>query len=543
MKVGIAQINTIVGDLNGNSKLISEAYQRLIQNGAELVVFPELTVCGYPPLDLLLKKSFIAECLETAEALAAQSTIPLIFGTPLLNENSTGNALYNGAYVCENHQVVAKVKKRLLPTYDVFDEKRYFEPGKEAVCLSINGTRVGITICEDIWVGAESKKLYDINPVEELHKSKPELMVNLSASPWHMRKVDSRLKFLRKTSLLLQCPTLYCNAIGGNDELIFDGNSKVISKDGQCRTLLKSFESDEKVVDLDELETLKPVIHSENNIAHIHNALVLGLKDYTRKTGFQKAVIGLSGGIDSAVTAAIAVRALGKENIMGVSLPSSISSQHSRDDAQDLARKLDIEYHSIPIAEIVHSIETTLHPMFNNLPTDVTEENIQARSRGIVLMALSNKFGSILLTTGNKSEMAVGYCTLYGDMAGGLAVLSDVLKTKVYDLARYINRESEIIPDSTITKPPSAELRPDQKDEDSLPPYDLLDTILKKYIEDGMTRADIMKEGFEEELVKDIARKVDLNEYKRKQAPPGLKISSLAFGIGRRIPIVQKYIG
>jgi NAD+ synthase (glutamine-hydrolysing) len=543
MKIGLAQINTVVGDLAGNSKLISDAYQRLVHAGAEIVVFPELTVCGYPPHDLLFKKTFIQECLSTAEQLASQATIPLIFGVPIKNENPKGNRLYNGAFVCQNGQVTAKVKKRLLPTYDVFDEKRYFESGTETACIEIDGKKVGITICEDIWVDGDETGLYDVDPIKELIHQKPDLLINLSASPWHVRKINSRLKYLRNTSLRLNCPTVYCNAVGGNDELIFDGNSKVVSSDGQCRVILKGFKSDEAVVDLGKLADLPGINHAEEGLSNIHRALILGLRDYTHKTGFKKAVIGLSGGIDSAVTAAIAVEALGRENVMGVSLPSSISSEHSRDDAQQLARNLGIEYHSVPIADIVKSVESTLQPLFAGLPIDVTEENIQARSRGIVLMALSNKFGSILLTTGNKSEMAVGYCTLYGDMAGGLAVLSDVLKTVVYDLAKYINRDQEIIPESTITKPPSAELRSDQKDEDSLPPYPLLDTILRKYIEEGMTRADIIQDGYDSEIVQDIARKVDRNEYKRKQAPPGLKITSLAFGIGRRIPIVQKYVG
>ena len=543
MKIGIAQINTIVGDLSGNSELILSAYGRLVEDGADVVVFPELTVCGYPPHDLLFKQTFIRECLITAETIAAQTTVPLIFGTPIINEKPRGNRLFNGAFVCRDGKVIATVRKRLLPTYDVFDEKRYFASGEETTCIEIDGKKVGITICEDIWVDGDEKSRYSIDPIQELIPKKPDLHINLSASPWHIRKIHSRLKYLRNTSVRLGCPTIYCNAVGGNDELIFDGNSKVISADGQCRVMLKDFETDEAVVDLDSLNALPAIEHSENDVAKIHRALVLGLRDYAHKTGFKKAVLGLSGGIDSAVTAAIATEALGKENVMGISLPSSISSQHSRDDAKELAENLGIEFHAVPIADIVSAVESTLQPLFKGLPLDVTEENIQARSRGIVLMALSNKFGSMLLTTGNKSEMAVGYCTLYGDMAGGLAVLSDVLKTVVYDLARYLNRDGEVVPESTITKPPSAELRPDQKDEDSLPPYPLLDTILRKYIEEGMTRADIIAEGYDPEIVNDIARKVDRNEYKRKQAPPGLKITSLAFGIGRRIPIVQKYVG
>ncbi len=543
MKIGIAQINTIVGDLSGNKQIILDSYRSLIAQGADLVVFPELTVSGYPPLDLLFKHTFVTECENTAEEIAKTTSIPLIIGCPVRNLSKTGKGLFNAAYVCGEGKVLKIVHKRLLPTYDVFDEKRYFEPGKEAGLINIGGKKVAITICEDIWTDEENKNGYDLDPVQELVSHKPDLLVNLSGSPWHVQKTGFRLRFLKNASLKLQCPSIYCNLVGGNDELIFDGSSKVISSDGECRVRLNSFETDSALIDLKQLHSMETIKLPENDLDCIFRALVLGVRDYAHKTGFKKAVIGLSGGIDSAVTAVIAAEALGKENVSGVSLPSTISSQHSRDDAKDLADNLGIPYYSIPIGKVVESVESTLEPMFKDLPVDVTEENIQARSRGILLMALSNKFGSLLLTTGNKSEMAVGYCTLYGDMAGGLAVLCDVLKTVVFDLARYINREQEIIPDSTITKPPSAELRPDQKDEDSLPPYPLLDDILKKYIEEELTRNDIIRQGYDADLVKEIARKVDLNEYKRKQAPPGLKITTLAFGIGRRIPIVQKYVG
>ena len=543
MKIGITQINTIVGDLSGNKQLILNSYQSLVAKGAEIVVFPELTISGYPPLDLLFKRSFISECESTANEIAKQITIPAIMGCPVQNRDQVGKPLFNAALVMAQGKILKSAHKRLLPTYDVFDESRYFESGKTPEYIDIDGKRIALTICEDIWVDDESNNGYELDPVEELKGAKPDLLINLSGSPWHVRKTGSRLRFLKNAARKLNCPAVYCNLVGGNDELIFDGSSKVICADGICRLRLKAFESDESVINVDELETIEEVSTHENDLDSIQKALVLGLRDYAHKTGFKKAVIGLSGGIDSAVTAVIAAEALGKENVTGVSLPSAISSQHSRDDARELAENLGINYHSVPIAEVVTAVENTLAPLFQGLKVDVTEENIQARSRGVLLMALSNKFGSLLLTTGNKSEMAVGYCTLYGDMAGGLAVLSDVLKTVVFDLAKHINRERVLIPVSTITKPPSAELRPDQKDEDSLPPYPVLDEVLKKYIEDGMTRADIIKEGFDPELVREIARKVDLNEYKRKQAPPGLKITSLAFGIGRRIPIVQKFVG
>lgn len=543
MKIGIAQINTLVGDLDGNRQLILEAYQSLIRQGAECVVFPELTVSGYPPLDLLCKPSFVRECVAVAESIAAQSTVPLIFGCPVPNPSRVGKPLFNGAYVCAEGKVLHVAHKRLLPTYDVFDEKRYFEPGSHPELIHLFGKTVALTICEDIWVDAEESNGYAIDPVNELVPHKPDLLINLSGSPWHVRKTGFRLRYLRNAAQTLKCPAVYCNLIGGNDELVFDGSSKVVCEQGVCRLHLKSFETDAAVVDLNTLPSLPPSDPPENDLSSIYQALVLGVRDYAGKTGFRKAVIGLSGGIDSAVTAAIAADALGPENVTGISLPSRISSQHSQDDARALAENLGIAFHTIPIAELVSAVECTLEPLFRETQPDVTEENIQARSRGILLMALSNKFGSLLLTTGNKSEMAVGYCTLYGDMAGGLAVLSDVLKTVVFDLARFLNREWERIPESTITKPPSAELRPDQKDEDSLPPYPVLDEILQLYIEEGYTRADIIASGHAADLVNEIARKVDLNEYKRKQAPPGLKITRLAFGIGRRIPIVQRFIG
>ncbi|MEQ9824815.1 MAG: NAD+ synthase [Puniceicoccaceae bacterium] len=543
MKIGIAQINTIVGDLSGNRTRMLEAYRHLIDQGAECIVFPELTVSGYPPLDLLFKPSFVSQCVATATSIAEQSTIPLIFGCPVPNPSQVGKPLFNGAYVCADGKVLHIAHKRLLPTYDVFDEKRYFEPGKTPEIIELAGKRIALTICEDIWVDSENQNRYDVDPVQELLPHQPDLLINLSGSPWHVRKTGFRLRFLANAARLLGCPAVYCNLIGGNDELIFDGASKVVCAEGLCRQHLRQFETDAAVVDLDALSSLPPLDSPENDLDCIYRALVLGVRDYAHKTGFRKAVIGLSGGIDSAVTAAIAADALGPENVTGISLPSQISSQHSQDDARDLAQNLGIAFHTIPIANVVSAVESTLEPLFRDTRRDVTEENIQARSRGILLMALSNKFGSLLLTTGNKSEMAVGYCTLYGDMAGGLAVLSDVLKTVVFDLAHYLNRDGVRIPESTLTKPPSAELRPDQKDEDSLPPYPLLDAILQLYIEQGLTRTDIIAQGHDAELVNEIARKVDLNEYKRKQAPPGLKITRLAFGIGRRIPIVQGFVG
>jgi NAD+ synthase (glutamine-hydrolysing) len=543
MKIGIAQINTIVGDLIGNQKLILDAYADLLNRGAELVVFPELTVCGYPPLDLLLKRSFVQECESAVHAIAEQSTIPMILGAPARNASGRGKPCHNTAWVCANGRILRQVHKQLLPTYDVFDEKRYFEPGPPSQPIQIGGKIIAITICEDIWVDDGGSSEYDTDPVIALQPTHPDVLINLSGSPWYMGKQGYRLHFMQRAARTLNCPVVYCNLVGGNDELVFDGSSKVVCAEGHCRSRLASFCSENRVVDLDQPGDLPALEPLEQGMEAVYHALVLGVRDYAQKTGFRSAIIGLSGGIDSAVTAVIAAEALGHENVTGVSLPSAISSQHSRDDARELAENLGIRYETIPIHPVVAAVEQTLQPQFANTRRDVTEENIQARSRGILLMALSNKFGSLLLTTGNKSEMAVGYCTLYGDMAGGLAVLCDVFKTVVFKLAEWINRDRIIIPVSTITKPPSAELRPDQKDEDSLPPYPILDAVLKGYIEEGMNRADLIKAGFDSELVKEITRKVDLNEYKRKQAPPGIKITSLAFGMGRRIPIVQKYIG
>jgi NAD+ synthase (glutamine-hydrolysing) len=545
MKIGLAQINTTVGDIPGNQELILSAYQRLIDQGAELVVFPELCVCGYPPLDLLHKRRFVEDCEGSTRAIAERTTVPLLIGSPVRREGDSGNPIFNAAVLCADGAIVGFTAKRLLPTYDVFDERRYFQAGPTTRCMEVRGFRIGVTVCEDVWVGDTETRLYEENPIEDLRHQRPQVLINLSASPWHRRKGRVRHFHLSAAARRLQCPVIYCNAVGGNDELIFDGNSLAIDGKGNCRLRLSSFTSDEGILDTETMQSLPilPADTEENDIAQVYDALTLGLRDYAHKSGFKRAVLGLSGGIDSAVTACIAARALGAENVTGIALPSEISSQHSRDDAASLAHNLGVQFHEVPIAGIVDAVSKATSPLFTGRPPDVTEENIQARARGVVLMAFSNKFGALLLTTGNKSEMAVGYCTLYGDMAGGLAVISDVLKHAVYDLANFINREQEIIPASTITKAPSAELRPDQKDEDSLPPYPVLDRILELYVEMGKSRAEIIEAGFDAEVVQDIARKVDRNEYKRKQAPPGLKITPLAFGIGRRIPIVQHYCG
>lgn len=545
MKVGLAQLNTIVGDLPGNRKRILDAYHALVADGAELVVFPELVVTGYPPSDLLFRSRFVADAEASLAAIAAEiGGVPAVVGCVRANPSPHGRLALNAAAWCENGEIRHWAQKCLLPTYDVFDEDRYFEAAESPTVIEWRGKRIGLTICEDIWTGplVETSRHYATDPLAQLGAHSIDLLLNLSASPWSYGKDSRRLEIAQAAAERTGAPLVYVNAVGGNDELIFDGHSLVIFPDGTLHAGLAPFREDLAVVDLAGPRQEHAAFEREE-MADIWEALVLGLRDYAQKTGFSRAVIALSGGIDSALTAALAVEALGADNLIGVSLPSSISSQHSRDDAAALARNLGIRYESIAIADVVEKAEVALAPLFAGRAPDVTEENIQARARGLLMMAISNKFGALLLTTGNKSEVSVGYCTLYGDMCGGLAVISDLPKTKVFELCRWRNRDVEVIPWNTITKPPSAELRPDQKDEDSLPPYDILDAILRLYVEEGKSRAEIIAAGFAEEVVHDIARKVDLNEYKRKQAAPGLKITPLAFGVGRRIPIVQKYVG
>ncbi|MEZ0216599.1 MAG: NAD+ synthase [Rariglobus sp.] len=545
MRIGLAQLNTTVGDLPGNRRLILEAYHALVSQGADLVVFPELVICGYPPRDLLFKSSFVPDIEAILADIASHvGSVPALIGTVERNSAATGRRFFNSAAFCQNGQVVSHARKCLLPTYDVFDEDRYFEPASSPPSvLTINGKKIGVTICEDIWTHPKlaPSNHYRFQPLHWLASQSLDLMVNLSASPWHHGKGHLREQLVTDAAVQLGCPVVYVNAVGGNDELIFDGRSLVADAQGRVTARLPAFVADSRVINLAAPAALSAETHAKE--ADIHAALVLGLRDYAHKSGFKKALIALSGGIDSALVAELAVQAFGAGNVIGVSLPSAISSQHSRDDARDLARNLGIRFETIAIADTVGSAESALGPIFAGLKPDVTEENIQARVRGVIMMALSNKFGALLLTTGNKSEVAVGYCTLYGDMCGGLAVISDVFKTQVYDLCRWINRDREIIPVNTIEKPPSAELRPGQVDQDSLPPYDVLDAILRGYVEEGRSRRELISAGFAEAVVNDIARKVDLNEYKRKQMAPGLKITPLAFGVGRRIPIVQKYVG
>ena len=555
MKIGIAQINTTVGDLKGNQNLIIDAYNQLVQDGAELILFPELAICGYPPRDLLLKSKFPSDVDSTLKNIASKiQSVPALIGTIESRPRSvSGRPLYNALAWCEQGLIQTYGRKCLLPNYDVFDEARYFEPAQSPSIYEWKGYKIGLSICEDIWnpERVQISQGYASDPIESFKKEGVDFLVNLSASPWHTGKEATRTQLIESLSKRLECPVIYCNAIGGNDELIFDGASCVTDKTGTITQSLPSFESTLAVIEIDTDAPKKQApktstqisakADSLGSIEKIHRALVLGLRDYAHKSHFKKGLIGLSGGIDSAVVATLAAQALGPENIIGIAMPSEISSAHSLSDAEALAKNLGIAFQTLPIKDTFNTIESSLQTSFENYPKDVTEENIQARIRGLFLMALSNKYGALLLTTGNKSEIAVGYCTLYGDMCGGLAVISDVPKMQVYALAKYLNKDQIYIPLSTIEKAPSAELSPDQKDQDSLPPYPELDAILNHYIEEGRSRAEIIAKGFDSETVNAIVKKVDQNEYKRKQAAPGLKISPLAFGLGRRMPIVQKY--
>jgi NAD+ synthase (glutamine-hydrolysing) len=544
MKVALAQINTTVGDLAGNEARILAAYKRGVEAGADLVMFPELTIAGYPPRDLLLKKSFIAGNLAVLERLAAATgKTAMLVGFVGENKVRPGREVSNSVALLQNGKIVTTRTKTLLPTYDVFDEDRYFEPATENAPAELNGKKIGLTICEDIWNDEDfwPERRYKPNPPVELAAAAAEVIFNVSASPWCVGKDETRYEMLRSMALKTKRPVLFCNHVGGNDELVFDGGSLAFNAAGELIAWGQMFAEDFFVVDTESKKTVaRPKPPTEENV---YKALVLGLRDYLHKCGFKSAVLGLSGGIDSALVAALAVAALGRENVRGISLPSQFSSQGSLYDARVLAENLGIHYEVIPIQPSFLTLKKELQPAFAGRPEDTTEENIQARLRGVILMALSNKFGSLLLTTGNKSELAVGYCTLYGDMCGGLAVISDVPKTMVYRLAKWINREKMIIPEDSITKAPSAELRPNQTDQDSLPPYDVLDAILDAYVVQGKTASEIAASGFEEATVKRVVRLIDFNEYKRRQAAPGLKVTSKAFGVGRRIPIAQKYSG
>lgn len=543
MKIALAQINPTVGDIAGNSVKISDYIQRAEKQGAKLVVFSELALIGYPPKDMLLKEQLINDNIAALEEVAGGCNgCAALVGFVCCHDGNTGKELYNAAALLNKGKTQAVYYKQLLPTYDVFDERRYFQPGKSQQVVSIGGMRLGLTICEDIWPTPEqnSRRLYDIDPFAELARAKVDAAINMSASPFVMDKHAFRCQMFSQQCRRYSLPLIYANQVGGNDELIFDGCSCVFDRNGQVIAQARDFEEDLLIVDLEApWENRKEQV--KTGIGSVHDGLVLGLRDYVRKCNFQTVALGLSGGIDSAVTAALAVRALGKDKVVAVAMPSRYSTAGSITDAEHLAKNLGIQLLTIPIEKVHLAMEKTLQEHFRGLEPDITEENIQARIRCNILMALSNKFGHLLLTTGNKSELAVGYCTMYGDMAGGLAVISDVPKTMVYELARYINREKEVIPVSSITKPPSAELHPDQKDEDLLPPYNQLDKILQRYVEKNHSPDQIVEAGFDLETVRRIIDLIDRSEYKRRQAAPGLKVTSRAFGFGRRMPIAQNY--
>ncbi len=557
MKICLAQINPTVGAFKQNTSKICRFINVAKKRGADLVVFPEMSIVGYPPRDLLEIAGFVDSNLKALEEVKNNVVgISVIVGFVDRNLAKRGKPLYNAAAHIRNKKIISKHYKSLLPTYDVFDEDRYFEPTHSISIAKVGGKRFGISICEDTW-GVDviwPRTIYHKNPVKSMINQGAKIIVNVSASPFTIGKYNVRLKMLTNHAKRHNVPLIFVNQVGGNDDLVFDGNSLVVNREGYIIGEALAFEEDLLTVEFkdsdvrlvkDKLTSVRRKTQAttgKNEIDSVYKALIMGTRDYVKKCGFKKAVIGLSGGIDSAVTAVIAVKALGKDKVLGVTMPSGFSSKSSIGDSKKLAKKLGIDCKVIPIKSIYNVYMKTMSGIFAGLPFDVTEENLQARIRGKILMAISNKYGYLVLTTGNKSELAVGYCTLYGDMCGGLAVLSDIPKTMVYDLSRYINRRMEIIPKSTIEKPPSAELRPNQKDQDSLPPYDILDGILKAYVEESKDVNDIIAMGYDASLVRNIIKKVDKNEYKRKQAAPGLKVTSKAFGTGRRMPLAQLYI-
>jgi len=543
VKIALGQINPTVGDFSSNAQKIIDYSRQALSAGAGLIVFPEMSVCGYPARDWVEKPAFVAKSRETVERIASETQgIAVICGLVTPTNSDTGKTVMNSAAFLRNGKVEFIQSKMLLPTYDVFDELRNFAPAREQSLLQFCGRQIALTICEDAWNDKQfwNRQLYRVDPVEQLMRAGGNFVLNISASPFWVGKRELRCKMLQAIAREYKSPVAMVNQVGGNDQLIFDGSSLVIGPDGTVIAHAKSFEEDLIFFDPN---TLSGDHHDqiEGIEASAHAALVLGVRDYVRKCGFQRVIIGLSGGIDSALTAAIAVEALGPENVMGVGMPSAYSSQGSIDDSRELAANLGIRFEVLPISSIFNAFRETLKPLFAGRPEDVTEENIQARIRGNLLMALSNKFGSLVLSTGNKSEIAVGYCTLYGDMAGGLDVLADVPKTMVYRLSHYVNSRRLVIPKSTLEKPPSAELRPDQKDSDALPAYDVLDAILEDYIEDNKTAAQIAEaHKFDIKFVQKIISMVERNEFKRQQAAPTLKISEKAFGLGRRFPIAAK---
>lgn len=543
MKIALAQLNLHIGNFDYNFSKIREAVSDAKNAGAELILFPELTTCGYPPRDFLEFSDFINrsnEVIEKTKALA--KNIAIVIGAPSVNPEIEGKDLFNSAYFLADQKILQVVHKTLLPTYDVFDEYRYFEPNKDFNVVEYKGYKIAVTICEDIWNLNNENPLYTINPMDELAKQNPDFILNLSASPFHSKQATARKNIVKENAKTFGIPLFYANHSGAQTELIFDGGSLVANSKGEIITELPYFTECIEIIDWTEVDTLIPMEQQETEMALIHDALVSGIRDYFEKLGFKRAILGLSGGIDSALVLALAVEALGKDNVLSVLLPSQYSSDHSIKDSLELCENLGSPNKVISIESGYHTLEKTLQPHFVNKEPNVAEENIQARLRAVILMGLSNKDGYILLNTSNKSEAAVGYGTLYGDMAGGISVIGDLYKIQVVELCKYINRKEEIIPTNIITKPPSAELRPDQKDSDSLPDYDILDAILYQYIEQQKGPKEIIAMGYDEALVKRILLMVNRNEWKRYQTSPTLRVSTKAFGTGRRMPIVAKYL-
>jgi NAD+ synthetase len=547
MKIAMAQLNPTVGDIPGNARRILDAYARAAREGADLVVTPELSLLGYPPKDLLLKPRFVDDNLAALDRLAAEvGRTALIVGYVDRTTGRRGLPLHNAAALIAGGRILARKHKVLLPTYDVFDERRYFEPGDGPAVVRFAGVGLGLSICEDIWTqepAGPAARLYHGNPIADLVTAGADILINISASPFVMGKFSQRAELIRAQAVRYQRPVVYVNQVGGNDELVFDGGSFAMDAQGRIVGQLRPFEEDLGLVDLPDGQPLARLVELPSDVEALRRALVLGLRDYMAKIGFKEAVLGLSGGVDSSLVAYLAAEAVGPEHVVGVAMPSRYSSDHSLEDARATAANLGARFLTIPIDGPHRAFEAALAEAFAGRESDATEENIQARVRGTILMGLSNKFGYLVLSTGNKSEVSVGYCTLYGDMAGGLAVISDVPKTLVYRLCRHINEVDprRPIPERVLTKAPSAELRPNQTDQDSLPPYDILDAILDLYVRDERSHDEIVAAGFDPQTVARVIRLVDRNEYKRQQAAPGLKVTSRAFGFGRRMPIAQRY--
>jgi len=544
MKIAVAQLNFHIGNFEGNVKKMLKAVATAKKQGADIVCFSELATCGYPPRDFLEFDDFIQLADEAVQTLAkAAKGIAIVVGSPSKNPVVEGKDLYNSVYFLAKGKVQHVQHKTLLPTYDIFDEYRYFEPASEFKIVKYKGKRIALTVCEDIWNIGNDNPMYDICPMDELMPQKPDFMINVSASPFNYNHANNRIHVLKSNVERYKVPIFYINHAGAQTEIVFDGGSLIMSPNGNVFEELPYFKEAVKTFSLTEVKKGKTSkVQPKNKMKLVHDAIVLGVKDYFGKLGFKKAILGLSGGIDSALTAVLATKALGKDNVRVVLMPSQFSSDHSIKDAEDLAKNLGIQYDIVPIKSVYKSYLKLLKPMFGDLPFNITEENIQARIRGMILMAMSNKFGNIVLNTSNKSEAAVGYGTLYGDMCGGLSVIGDLYKTEVFELCRWINRRKEIIPNNTIVKPPSAELRPNQKDSDSLPDYDILDEILFQYIEKTQGPKEIIEMGFDPKLVRRILRLVNINEFKRYQTAPMIRVSSKAFGMGRRMPIVGKYL-